>query len=71
MTTGVLRSVTDEPNLEKQFERQMGCMAGFFHIFDRHQLISGKRIYGPKRVPSFPVKFLIFLSEANFLSQFL
>ncbi|KAK1310396.1 hypothetical protein QJS10_CPA08g00255 [Acorus calamus] len=49
MTPAVLRVVSDEPHLE----RQMGCMTGFFQIFDRHQSFPvNKRIYGPKRLPT-------------------
>ncbi|XP_010679143.2 protein LONGIFOLIA 1 isoform X2 [Beta vulgaris subsp. vulgaris] len=47
-TTGI--TIHDQ-NLEKQIEKHMGgCMAGFFNIFDRSQIISGKRLY-PKRLP--------------------
>lgn len=56
-TTGI--TIHDQ-NLEKQIEKHMGgCMAGFFNIFDRSQIISGKRLY-PKRLPpalSSPVYF--------------
>ncbi|KAL6214640.1 hypothetical protein ACLB2K_014072 [Fragaria x ananassa] len=45
MTTGI---VQDQQNLEKQ----MGCMAGFLQIFDRHQILTGKRLYSTKRLPS-------------------
>lgn len=51
MTTGIVQ----EQNLEKQIEKQMGCMAGFFQIFDRQQLLTGKRIYSIKRLPPTPV----------------
>lgn len=34
----------NEQNLEKQGQRQMGCMAGFFQLFDRHRLSSTKRL---------------------------
>ncbi|KAG7011213.1 Protein LONGIFOLIA 1 [Cucurbita argyrosperma subsp. argyrosperma] len=47
MTTGMLQ----DQNLEKQIEKQMGCMAGFLHIFDRHQILAGKRLYSTKRLP--------------------
>ncbi|XVE73037.1 hypothetical protein DITRI_Ditri11bG0085900 [Diplodiscus trichospermus] len=47
MTTGMVQ----EQNLEKQIGKQMGCMAGFFQIFDRHQLLTGKRLYSTKRLP--------------------
>lgn len=45
MTTGI---VQDQQNLEKQ----MGCMSGFLQIFDRHQILTGKRLYSTKRLPS-------------------
>ncbi|XAR61153.1 hypothetical protein NMG60_11034777 [Bertholletia excelsa] len=47
MTTGIMH----EQNLEKQIEKQMGCMAGFFQLFDRHQILTGKRFYATKRLP--------------------
>lgn len=43
MTTGIVQ----DQNLEKQ----MGCMAGFLQIFDRHQILAGKRLYSTKRLP--------------------
>ncbi|KAH9288735.1 hypothetical protein KI387_032852 [Taxus chinensis] len=42
--------ITDDPQLEKQMEKQIGCMAGFLQLFDRHQILTGKRLYGPKRL---------------------
>ncbi|KAK6937583.1 DUF3741-associated sequence motif [Dillenia turbinata] len=50
MTTGILH----DQNLEKQIEKQMGCMAGFLHLFDRHQVLTGKRHYSAKRLPPAP-----------------
>ncbi|RDX68686.1 Protein LONGIFOLIA 1, partial [Mucuna pruriens] len=47
MTTGIVR----DQNLEKHIHKQMGCMAGFLQIFDRHQILTGKRIYSHKRLP--------------------
>ncbi|XP_010279298.1 PREDICTED: protein LONGIFOLIA 1-like [Nelumbo nucifera] len=47
MTTGIIQ----DQNLEKQIEKQMGCMAGFLQLFDRHQLLAGKRLYSTKRLP--------------------
>ncbi|CAA6653726.1 unnamed protein product [Spirodela intermedia] len=45
----------EEDNVDKQMERQMGCMTGFFQIFDRHQILAGRRgIYAAKRLASFP-----------------
>ncbi|XP_019055346.1 PREDICTED: protein LONGIFOLIA 1-like isoform X2 [Nelumbo nucifera] len=50
MTTGIIH----EQSLEKQMEKQMGCMAGFLQLFDRHQLLAGKRLYSTKRLPPSP-----------------
>ncbi|CAJ2633048.1 unnamed protein product [Trifolium pratense] len=38
--------------IQKHLQNQMGCMSGFLHIFDRHQLFPGKRIYTVKTLPS-------------------
>ncbi|KMZ62118.1 hypothetical protein ZOSMA_48G00380 [Zostera marina] len=46
MAPGRLRE--DQDNLE----RQVGCINGFFHLFDKHQIPPGKRIYSTKRLPS-------------------
>ncbi|XP_061338111.1 protein LONGIFOLIA 1-like [Gastrolobium bilobum] len=46
MTTGIVR----DQNLEKQMQKQMGCMSGFLQIFDRHQILTGKRIHSAKRL---------------------
>ncbi|KAJ9543464.1 hypothetical protein OSB04_023171 [Centaurea solstitialis] len=48
MMTGLMQ----DQNLEKQIEKQIGCMSGFLHIFDRQQILAGKRIYATKRLPS-------------------
>lgn len=50
MTTGFVK----EQNLEKQIQKQMGCMAGFLHIFDRHHILTGKRLHAARRLPSSP-----------------
>lgn len=50
MTTGIIH----DQNLEKQIEKQMGCMAGFLQIFDRNQILNGKRLYATKRLPPSP-----------------
>ncbi|XP_051120987.1 protein LONGIFOLIA 1-like [Andrographis paniculata] len=42
--------VVNEPNFEKQMRKQIGCMAGFLQIFDRHQIMIGKRLYSAKRL---------------------
>ncbi|EYU17890.1 hypothetical protein ABFS82_14G202300 [Erythranthe guttata] len=51
MTTGFVK----EQNLEIQIQRQMGCMAGFLQIFDRHHILTGKRFYSTKRLPPPPL----------------
>ncbi|KAM4087460.1 hypothetical protein ACJW30_10G179100 [Castanea mollissima] len=48
MTTGIMQ---EQNNLEKHIEKQMGCMSGFLQIFDRHQILTGKRIHSAKRLP--------------------
>lgn len=30
-----------------QLERQMGCMTGLLHLFDRHQVLARKRLPPP------------------------
>ncbi|KAL5988741.1 hypothetical protein ACLOJK_026842 [Asimina triloba] len=50
MTPGVLPGIADDRSLEKQMEKQMGCMAGFLQLFDRHQILAGKRVYSAKRL---------------------
>ncbi|GMI98745.1 hypothetical protein HRI_003543700 [Hibiscus trionum] len=40
MTTGIM----PEQNLEERIGKQMGCMAGFLQIFDRHQILTAKRL---------------------------
>ncbi|KAL1367424.1 uncharacterized protein [Arachis hypogaea] len=47
MTSTIVR----EQNLDKHIHKQMGCMAGFLNIFDRHQILAGKRISSAKRLP--------------------
>ncbi|XP_010545116.1 PREDICTED: uncharacterized protein LOC104817570 [Tarenaya hassleriana] len=36
---------------EGQVENQIGCMAGFLHIFDRPLILSPKRFSSPRRLP--------------------
>ncbi|XP_062085155.1 protein LONGIFOLIA 1 [Humulus lupulus] len=43
MTTGMVQ--------DQHLEKQMGCMAGFLQIFDRNQILAGKRLYSTKRLP--------------------
>lgn len=59
MTTGIIH----DQNLEKQIEKQMGCMAGFLQLFDRHQIITGKRLYATKRLP--PSSAIDYTSESE------
>ncbi|KAI3421422.1 uncharacterized protein J3R85_012349 [Psidium guajava] len=47
MMTGIVQ----DQHLEKQIEKHIGCMAGFLHIFDRHQALAGTRLYAAKRLP--------------------
>ncbi|KAJ8899393.1 hypothetical protein K2173_018367 [Erythroxylum novogranatense] len=42
-----MTKIVQEQNLEKQ----MGCMAGFLQIFDRPNVLTGKRLYATKRLP--------------------
>ncbi|PKA61418.1 Protein LONGIFOLIA 1 [Apostasia shenzhenica] len=53
MTPGVYHEVHEPRNLEKQIERQIGCMTGFLQLFDRQQLLAGKRFCSEKRLPSY------------------
>ncbi|XP_008775233.2 protein LONGIFOLIA 1-like [Phoenix dactylifera] len=55
MMPGDGRGIANDQSLERQFERQMGCMAGFLQLFDRHHVLAGKRIYAARRLPSSPV----------------
>ncbi|XWS46897.1 hypothetical protein CRYUN_Cryun14cG0107400 [Craigia yunnanensis] len=50
----MMKGIVQDQTLEKQIGKQMGCMAGFLQIFDRHQIITGKRLYSTKRLPSTP-----------------
>ncbi|KAI3686550.1 hypothetical protein L1987_80229 [Smallanthus sonchifolius] len=50
MAAKLLHSLTDDnPDLQKQ----IGCMTGVFQLFDRHQIVTGRRFPGhsPKRLP--------------------
>ncbi|KAB5568326.1 hypothetical protein DKX38_002119 [Salix brachista] len=46
-----MMGIVQEQNMEKHLEKQMGCMAGFLQIFDRQQIITGKRLYTTRRLP--------------------
>ncbi|XP_041018104.1 protein LONGIFOLIA 1 isoform X1 [Juglans microcarpa x Juglans regia] len=56
MTTGMVHD-------QKHIEKQMGCMAGFLQIFDRNQILTGKRLYSNKRLP--PSSAVDFTPESN------
>ncbi|KAL8142572.1 hypothetical protein V2J09_015604 [Rumex salicifolius] len=61
MTTGII----NDQNLEKQIQKHMGgCMAGFFNLFDRNHVLSGKRVF-IKRLPA-----SAFESESDSISSF-
>ncbi|KAL4588117.1 hypothetical protein LXL04_000997 [Taraxacum kok-saghyz] len=47
----MMAGLMQDQHLEKQIEKQIGCMSGFLHIFDRQQILAGKRIYSAKRLP--------------------
>lgn len=50
--------MVNEQSFEKHIGKQMGCMTGFLQIFDRHQILSGKRHYSAKRLQPSPVSFI-------------
>lgn len=50
MSAKFLHGITDDPQVEREMEKQIGCMAGFLQLFDRHQILTGRRLYGPKRL---------------------
>ncbi|URE25719.1 hypothetical protein MUK42_17336 [Musa troglodytarum] len=39
---------------EQRLERQMGCVAGFLQLFDRHHGVAGRRRYSVHRLPTSP-----------------
>ncbi|XP_076934057.1 uncharacterized protein LOC143600178 [Bidens hawaiensis] len=40
------------PIQDQHLDKQIGCMSGFLHIFDRQQILAGKRIHSTKRLPA-------------------
>eukprot|EP00252_Welwitschia_mirabilis_P025598 TRINITY_DN8075_c0_g1_i1.p1 TRINITY_DN8075_c0_g1~~TRINITY_DN8075_c0_g1_i1.p1 ORF type:complete len:1083 (+),score=257.88 TRINITY_DN8075_c0_g1_i1:264-3512(+) len=50
MSAKFLQGISDDPQVEKEIQKQIGCMAGFLQLFDRHQILTGKKLYGPKRL---------------------
>ncbi|PKU70404.1 protein LONGIFOLIA 2-like [Dendrobium catenatum] len=69
MTPSINCGIPDERNLEKQIERQMGCMTGFLQLFDRHQILAGKRLYSDKRISSSPTSDSLSPSERSDVSS--
>lgn len=54
MAAKLLHSLADDnPDLQKQ----IGCMNGIFQIFDRHHVLTGRRISHHRRPP--PGNFLL------------
>lgn len=54
MAAKLLHSLADDnPDLQKQ----IGCMNGIFQIFDRHHVLTGRRISNHRRPP--PGNFLL------------
>ncbi|KAK1306344.1 Protein LONGIFOLIA 1 [Acorus calamus] len=49
MSANILHVLTDDAG---DLQRQIGCMTGIFQLFDRHHLITGRRIDGRRRLPS-------------------
>lgn len=47
---------------KEQIEKHMGCMGGFLQIFDRNQILAGKRLYATKRLPPSTVRYLFLIS---------
>ncbi|KAJ3673870.1 hypothetical protein LUZ60_005862 [Juncus effusus] len=52
----------DEPILERQMS---GCMAGFFHLFDRNYALASKRYVSPKRLLPIPDNESVSASERS------
>ncbi|KVH94350.1 hypothetical protein Ccrd_003589 [Cynara cardunculus var. scolymus] len=46
-----MAGLVQNQNAEKRMEKQSGCISGFLQIFDRHQILAGKRIHSTKRLP--------------------
>lgn len=50
MSAKLLMGLSEE---NPELERQIGCLTGIFQVFDRHHLITGRRLSGqsPRRLP--------------------
>lgn len=46
-----MAGLVQDRNGEKRMDKQIGCMSGFLQIFDRQQILAGKRIHSTKRLP--------------------
>ena len=66
-----MMGIVQEQNMEKNIEKQMGCMAGFLQIFDRHQIITGKRLYATRRLPSSMVSYSLLSDQYVFFALFM
>lgn len=53
--------------MDSHMEKQMGCMTGLLQIFDRHQILAGKRLHSTKRLLPPPVVDTI--SESEILAE--
>ncbi|XP_004516159.1 protein LONGIFOLIA 1 [Cicer arietinum] len=53
MAAKLLHSLADD---NQDLQKQIGCMTGIFQLFDRHQIVTGRRI-SQKRLPSGNLQF--------------
>lgn len=65
MPAKVLHTLTDE---NQDLQKQIGCMNGFFQLFDRHHSFTGRRINSDnhKRLPPGMVYFYHFSQSQLF-----
>lgn len=52
MSSEFLHTIPDDSDLEKQLQKQIGCMTGILQLFDRPSILTGKRLYGHKKLPA-------------------
>jgi len=52
MSAKFVHTISDDPDLEKQLQKQIGCMTGILQLFERPSIITGKRLYGTKNLPA-------------------
>lgn len=52
MSAKFVHTISDDPDVEKQLQKQIGCMTGILQLFDRPSIITGKRFYGHKNLPA-------------------